>query len=354
MSVAEKHHPFSPSKLKQFKLCPGSFKMSIGEEDVSSPAAQEGTAMHMAVETGKILDEFNQEQQDCIQQELDYIETISITKGGERFMEHKVSVMDGFDILTEGTMDYVYILPDLIIALDHKFGRTPVKASHENNQIKAYSAGLMQKYKRPVEFHIGQPRLHYFEPVRFELSDLPSIIIEIKQIKADCLGQSMILNPGSACTYCLGKEKCPAYNMNLDETVLTKIEHTADLTCDQIGDYLSKATIVEDVIKRLKYRAKEHLIKGDKIAGWGLQNRQGKATVTDAQEAYKLVKDFVSMEDFYKTITVKLTSLVDSYAKNRKETDGVTLKQSKSEIMETLAPFIKRASDSVSLVKKGD
>jgi len=354
----EKHHPMSPSKLKRFQLCPGSFKLSKGLKDEPSPYAQEGTAMHKAVETGQILDDFNEEQKDCIQQCIDYIEMIA-PKNAERLMEQEISVMDGFELLTEGTADVVLVTPDLIIGIDWKFGRSPVMVEN-NSQIKAYSAGLMQKYKRPVEFHIGQPRLHYFKSVRYELTELPSFISEIKRIREDCLSPMMILNPSDeACKYCLAKKTCPAVNSVMDNTELTTIEHTGELSANQLGEYLDKAKLLEDIIKRLKFRAKEHLLKGEEVPGWGLQNRKGATVVKDAQGAYNQIKEFVPLEKFMECLTVKYTSLVDAYSKGRKEVEAkqdvkVTLKQLKSEIEEQLAPFVERASDSVSLVQKSE
>ena len=307
--------------------------------------------MHLAVEKGIIFEEFNEEQKDCIQQALDYIEMIS-PKGGERFKEIKVSIIDGFDILTEGTVDYVCVCDDLIVACDWKFGRGAVKVE-DNNQVKAYSAGLMRKYKKPVEFYIAQPRLHYFKSTRFELQELPSLVSEIKTIIENCKSDTMVLSPSEdACRFCKGKSKCPAVNSCMDNNELATITHTGELSNEQIFEYMKKVPLLEDVIKRLKYRAKQALIEGYQHDRWGLQTRRGAANITDAQKAYETVKDFVSMEDFMNCISVKLTSLVDVYARNRKDVDGVTLKQSKSEIMELLAPFVQRKSDSVSLVQK--
>lgn len=351
----ETHHSFSPSKLKRFKLCPGSYKLSQGVKDESSPAAQEGTAMHMAVETGKILDDFNEEQKDCIQQCINYIPMIS-GKGAEILLEQKITIMDGFDVLTEGTADLVCVSDDLIVACDWKFGRGAVKVD-DNNQVKAYTAGLMQKYKRPVEFHIGQPRLHYFESMRYDLSELPTLVSEIKSIRENCLSPCMTLIPSDeACKYCLANKanKCPAVNSMIDNTDLATIEHTGELSITQVFQYMDKVPLIESICKRLRFRAKEALIKGHEDSKWGLQSKRGATSVKDAQGAYNKVKDFVSMEAFMGCINVKYTALVDAYAKERKKRDGVTLKQSKEEMAEALAPFIERKSDSSSMVQKGD
>ena len=55
------HHKFSPSQLMYREACPG----WQPDEGSSSAAAQEGTMMHKALETGD-YSELNEEQKRCV------------------------------------------------------------------------------------------------------------------------------------------------------------------------------------------------------------------------------------------------------------------------------------------------
>ena len=355
MSVAEIHHKYSPSSLAQLASCPGSFRLQQGKEEQTNKYADEGVALHLACEKGIILDEFNEEQKDCIYKCLDYLEMLA-PKGSTWEKEGKVSLLDGFDILTEGTADVVSDLDDLVLGVDYKFGRNPVKV--ENNlQVQAYSAALMQKYGKPVEFSIAQPRLNYFQSVRFELAELPVIIEKIKTIIENCNKTVMVLNPTEAnCRYCLAKNTCPAVNGIITDGALANIEHCSELSTEVIADLLPKAKAVKKVIASLENQARERLIAGEEIPGWGIKVFHGKQKVVKPQNVYEAISDWVKHEDFMECVDIKITKLLDTYARSRQEKEKeaghkISLKQLKEELNEAISPFTERDSDSKRLTQ---
>ena len=364
MSMHEKHHQFSPSRLKHLSLCPGAFILEEGIEDTSSPAAAEGTAMHRAVELGEILSEFNEEQRSMIQKCIDYPACLAppeTLKNGKH--ETKISVIDeDFNVLTEGTMDYILDLGDNVLAIDWKFGRGFVGDPATNKQVRAYSAGVMQKYMKPVEFHIAQPRLNYFKGVRFELDALPAMIAEISAVRDACLDESrLILQPSDdACRFCKAKNQCPAYsksNLTLDENnPLAQIEHTTELSSEKLGEYLYQWRSLKKVGQNLEHAAKIKLLKGDVIDGVELGSRKGSMKINDANGFFKALSGVLSIDEFMSFIDVKITPLIDAYAKKRRETVKTTLKEAKEELMTIALNFGERASDSKTLkyTKKED
>ena len=357
MSVAETHHKFSPSKLKHFELCPGSYRLEAGLPDEESVFAQEGTAMHLAVEHEKILNDFNEEQKDCIQRCIDYLGMIA-SAGAKWQKETKVSVLDGFDEITCGTMDAICELDDLIVAVDWKFGRSPVMID-DNLQIMAYSCGLMQRFNKPVEFHIAQPRLNYFKSVRFEVEQVVEITDRIKQIIANCTGKQMILNPSeTACKWCKAKETCPAVNDMMHNGALSKVEHCSELSTDVIGQYLDEWKVLKKIGASLENQARERLLAGEEIPGWSIRTFQGKRTIKNPQGVYNAIENVVDFEKFMDCVEVKLTPLLDLYARSRREKEmlagvKISLKQAKAELEEAISPYVEQSSDSNKLMQVG-
>jgi hypothetical protein len=353
-----KHHEFSPSRLKHLSLCSGAYRLEMGKPNESSPAAEEGTALHLAVEHEKILDEFTEEQKDCIQQCLDYMKMLAPDAKWEKEVE--VTILVGFDTLTQGTVDAVAVLDDLIIAIDWKFGRGKVDTPENNWQVKAYSCGLMQKYNKPVEFHIAQPRRNFFKGHRFELEELPTMVSAIDDVIDACKDTSTLeLTPSEeACKWCRAKTCCPAVQDNIKNSSLTTIEHCSELSTKMIGEYLDKWREIKKVGASLENQARERLLAGEEIPGYAIQTYAGKQKVTNPQGVYDSIQDTLELNEFMECIDVRITPLLDKYARKRKEQEALaghkmSLKQAKEELQEAIAAHVERGSDSKRLTRVG-
>ena len=214
MTPKATHHEFAPSSFARLRACPGSFKLSRGIEDSGGEDALEGAAMHKAVEmiltTGRshLVDMMNSEQQTAVTAAVEY--TRGIAPDGWR-CEVKLNLLDGFDVLTYGTIDAHTVQDECVVAIDYKFGRNPVPAVLKNDQCRLYAAMLMQQYGKPVEFHICQPRLRAYGNYTFGLDLLPEITSEFRAVETACRAPGLVLNPSeAACQYCPAREKCPA------------------------------------------------------------------------------------------------------------------------------------------------
>lgn len=364
MSI-EKHHPFSPSSLQRLSDCPGAYKLCKDiPEPPESEDAFEGQAMHKVIEvmiTGEpcvIYDKFDSEQKSVIDTTLEYLRGLS---GKDWQPEQKMSLLDGFDLLTDGRIDLHCELDDRVIGVDLKFGRSEVPAVKENKQAVFYSAMLIQKYGKPVEFHIVQPRLHNYGNYTFELSELPNFIREFYAIKERCLKPGLELIPSkSSCMYCKAQHICPAIREIVSGGELAKVEHCHELSTGAIGSYLTEWKLIKKIGESLENQARERLIKGEFIPGWEIRTVRGNTSVKDAQGLYNAIKEFVPLDKFLDTIKVPIGDLTELYVTARQEAEllcgrKVTAKQCREEFCELIAPFSERESDKKQLQKaKGE
>ena len=343
------HHEFSPSSLARFELCPGSYKLSHGLKSTTSTDATRGTALHAMVETGKIADEIPEEDKAQVQAAINYRN--SLAPESEWQSEQKVSILDGFETLCYGYMDDYAVIDDKIIAIDYKFGRNPVVLA-DNIQVEAYSLGLMQKFGKPVEFHIVQPPLNSYNDRTIAMSEMPIILNRIKSIINKCKSDTIILTPSiKACQYCKAINTCPASKGLVESSELAKIEHCSELATEKLGEYLDKAKVIEKIIASLKNQVRERLVVGEDIPGWKLSTRKGSITIKDINKAIEIISEHLNMEQWLQCVSMKFTAIQETYARHRKETDGITLKQAKEEILELLAPVLERSPDSKVLTK---
>lgn len=74
------HHKFSPSQLMYREACPG----WQPDEGVSSPAAQEGTMMHKALEMEN-LSGLNDEQEKCVKMVSDLFKSLQLELENDNF-----------------------------------------------------------------------------------------------------------------------------------------------------------------------------------------------------------------------------------------------------------------------------
>lgn len=339
------HHPFSPSSLERLAICPGSYKLSLGVQREDNEYSTEGTMLHECVEKNTPnLETLTPEQSDIVQRCISELEKHA--PHNSWLKEQHVSVLSDFEILTAGTVDAVLILDEKILALDWKVGFTPVQKAKENMQAKAYAAALMQKYGLPVEFCMFQPRINNISSHTFDIEELDDIISQIKTIIDEAKGQAMLLNPDKkACQYCAAKNICPATQKALESTDLAKIEHTSELTTEQIGSYLVHWQTIKRIGTNLENQAKLKLQQGEEINGWFLKPMQGRKEVTDINKVYEIASQFVNLEQFLKCVTISIPELEDFYKRNKKEIEGGKLTDHAKVFTESIAPYIQRKSD---------
>jgi hypothetical protein len=346
------HHPFSPSSLKRLKLCPGSFKLCQNLEQITSEYAQDGTEIHDALEHDN-FSTLKPAQLKCAEEMRYYVNSFIPFEKTQK--EIKISVLNDFELLTEGTADVVYVEKDIVYAFDYKAGFLAVDKVKDNMQAKAYSLGLMQKYNKPVQFHFVQPRINFFDSYTFQLSEKQTILEEIKTTINDCNTDKMVLNPGeSQCKYCLAKQydTCPALKFAYKShgAELANIEHTSELSIPHLKSNYDKWLILKQIGANLENTIKFKLQQGEEIQGLKLKSRGGGRECNDIQELYNEIQDIIPVNEFLDCCKISISQLENIYGRKiKKEMQDkgtkVTLKEANNHFKEKTKQFINKKSD---------
>jgi hypothetical protein len=198
---------YSPSQLRKYELC-AHFKPE--SEDKSSAAADEGTMLHKACETGDLRG-LDCEQREMVERCLGYVESIVKPEGTQVHKEVRVSIPR----VTRGTIDMLIVKPDGVAhLLDYKFGRNPVDDARENIQGQAYAVGAFRKFPRVhtiIVAFLCPRQMDENEPHVYRRQDIPRILMRIAAIKAAVRQRNAPYTPNDkACLWCSRRRSCPA------------------------------------------------------------------------------------------------------------------------------------------------
>lgn len=285
------HHKYSPSKLKNLAICPG----YLGS-DTTSEAAEEGTKLHLACETGNTRDLTDEQKQ-----------LVTICRGYATELEKSASV-----VLTEERLEILggalFGTADIVVrtneteahVIDYKFGRISVEGAKTNKQGKAYALGVFDLWPEVqwVTVHFLQPRrdevsTHTFnrskdvENIRHEITE---IILNVEQ-HSDCPGKYQPQHGN--CLWCGRKAECPRV-AELTAALVAKTHNSLELptvlipakmTVEQLAGALDIGGVLEDHItkwhKMVKAEALQRTRSGQQVGDYVIERRAGKRTVVD-------------------------------------------------------------------------
>ena len=335
-----KHHDFSPSRLNQFAICPGAYRMQLGLTETKSPDAEEGTMLHAKV-ASKDIDCLNAEQAAAVQFCLDYLEKLMRDREAETgrkvvrlLFEEKVEVEDeDGNLLTSGIADVVVVYDDQTgDVIDWKFGRGDVTAVKENYQTAAYSVGVAQRYNLiAVTAHIVQPRIYKTDSFTFRY--LHTVMSAVRHVinEAASTGK-LILNPTeNGCKYCLAKSICLAFAARF--SAIAKIEKRDLSNPDVLLDYWEKSQVVEKFISDVKKAVTEYVAEHGRLGDWVLTERAGKREIRDTAALYDRVSGLLTSRELAECYTVSVTAILDKLASGavtRAAATGVKLSMKKA------------------------
>jgi hypothetical protein len=306
------HHKHGPSSLRYKEICP-QWQSQPGTSD----AAEEGTAMHHAAETGDMTG-LNDEQQAQVKECLEYTKLIC-ELATQTFNELQLDVAG----LTFGTADVVAIYPDHGHVIDYKFGRNPVDDADVNLQGWAYALGVFHMF--PVErvtVHFLMPRLDAGTKNTFTRDEVPRLRTRIAAVIDRAESPDAPANPEpKACQYCNRKASCPALASkalmiptgnkwdlpaNLDPSAIT------DPT--QMAKILPLVPLIESWASAIKANALEMARNGQQIPGYSLRHRSGKRVIKDVLTAFDVLQtNFgVELHDFLPACSVSIGAVEDA------------------------------------------
>jgi hypothetical protein len=239
--------------------------------DRDEDAADEGTYMHKAFETGD-LSGLDEEQKACVSTARSYVESLKFESGAspsdwEDMAEVRLELVD----LTYGTSDRVLVNRKLRLAHVIDFKATRIDSAH-SNQLETYGACVAEAYPliERVVTHVVAPRLG--KPERKEY-DAKKLLSDVRKFVTDLYAR--IADPATAptecedlCGKCGNAATCPA----LGKTVVT-VARGMGLPLPEV--------FAPDAIVSLRDRAIAQVLAGAMI-NWGEQVKKNNSAFVDA------------------------------------------------------------------------
>ena len=350
------HHEFSPSRLEQYRLCPGSYHMQKGLPEVEGEWAAEGQLLHKAIETG-VYDELTDDQiatvEDCKAFALSLIQSPKDTVV-EKEKRITVTDTDG-SILTFGIADVIILEDSALTIIDWKFGYTPVNNVNENIQLAAYALAAMQEYRvNSCDCWVYQPRIHRKSHHVFTNGE--AIRSNIRSIIKRAKSESLSLKPSdSACRYCRARLNCPAFRLKYQRISACKRDYDLSDTSTLVSLYEASKGL-KTFINEIESAVKSMIERDGRCGKYVFQTAEGSREVKDLNALYALYRDLITPQEFNSVCKLTLTkfeSMVSSKlvaeAKARGET--LTLKDAKAECYNRMRHLVTRGNPTKKIVE---
>ena len=311
----ELHARYSPSSLKHWAICP----LWSRDVELSTSAAEEGTMLHKAMETGDFTD-LTQDQLSLVQACQEYVSSL-IDPYSEVNKEVRLSVQD----LTWGTADVVIRHPQTgnLDLVDYKFGRVAVDDAKDNLQGWAYAIGAIEKWNAPqCTVHFLQPRCDMLTTHTFNKTDIRELTRRIAEIiaKAKDTTSSPVYDAYN-CKFCTRRGHCPAIGHTMKAVMCKiKMDDLPELPHpDSIDDpalvskWAHAAAYLEAFLKKVKQRALDLAKQGVEIPGYTLATKRGKRRISDVLKLWEILENKgISFDKFVQAVDVSLERLDDS------------------------------------------
>jgi len=228
------HAKLSASSAHRWIACPASVKAQEGLPDESSPAAEEGTALHELSETclhkglephelmGETFNGYviNLEQANMARVYVNHCRSLPQTRTHiEQRLDYSMWAEGGF-----GTADFLSIKEGEAWVVDAKFGRNQVDA--DCDQLKCYALGVFDKHGfdaqlDTIHMTIVQPRLGHIDTHTMRHRELLKWGAEVLAPAAEAaLSKKPPFNPGeSQCRYCKAAPTCRALSQHIFDKI---------------------------------------------------------------------------------------------------------------------------------------
>lgn len=308
------HHDFSPSRLEQFRICPGSYVMQQGLSEIESEWSKEGTLLHNAVATGN-MDGLNDEQREVVERCLNFWDSL-VHDDDEVLVEQKFSVYDtdGSE-LTYGFIDLCIFNQETseLLVVDWKYGYIPVNDVKCNIQLATYALAAMQKFGvSKCKCFVFQPRIKKSSHYTFTNPD--AIRQNIKSIIAKARDSKIVLNAQQeACRYCNARLACPAFRVEFQKLSASKGDY--DLTDTNTLEKLYDATKnVKTFISEIERMVKQTIEETGSCGKYQFQTTDGAREIKDLNALYATVKDYLTIQEFNSVCKLTLGKFEDLLA----------------------------------------
>ena len=348
------HHDFSPSRLEQFRLCPGSYFMQKDIPEVDGEWSKEGKLLHKAIETGN---------NDCLSDDqIAIVEdcrafALSLTKSPDAIIkqEQTFEIKDEEGVLTYGTADYVIIDNGTLTVIDWKFGYNPVNDVKENIQLATYALGAMLKYGiASCDCWVYQPRIH--KKSHHVFTNASAIMANIKAIIKRAQSENLSLKPSdSACRYCKARLNCPAFRLKFQRLNACKGSYDlSDITT--LTSLYEASKVVKGFINEVESAVKKIIEENGRCGKFIFQVAEGPREIKDLNALYSVVKDYLTTAEFNSLCKVSLgrleTALSEKLIAEAKVSgEKMTKTEAKSKCYTMIADLISRGAQTKKIVE---
>ena len=231
-----------------------------------------------------------------------------------------------------GTVDVTVLKRALehVDIADYKFGRTRVTHASENIQGHAYMVGTFDKYPwaKTVTVHFITPRLDEVTKHTYNRDDLEWHRLRVNVIIARATAEEPELNPRTeVCKFCRNKVSCPTLkeqllplakkyeSNNFAIDLLRKYSPDTVTDPEVLGRMLEVAPVMEAWAKAAKAKALEVAVEtGDEIPGFEVRFKNPATKIKDAQEAFDVLNEHFSAEEFMGVADVSIAKLAKALA----------------------------------------
>jgi hypothetical protein len=325
------------STAKRVINCPGSVALvQKMPPKPSSKYADEGTLLHDTIAehlaTLQPLESFlgkkHEDQvltQDLIDDKLVPALALLDEIDPKQEMSYEVETRVGFGDLLPGVFgstDFVGRMGDKAVVLDWKFGDGVMVTAEENEQLMFYAAAAMRttalqwafEGATEIECVIVQP------PMIRRWTTTPERIAQfehqlVKAVKA-AEQPDAELKAGDHCRWCAAKPVCPQMTGEVERAALVKIK---EIDAATLGQYLTKADVLEGWITDLRALAFQLLEKNIPVPGYKIVQKQSRRQWTDETKAIAALHDMgVPRGELFSPEEIRSPAQIEKVLKKRK------------------------------------
>lgn len=312
------------SRLESMNACPGYVK-DIFERNMD--AADDGKAIHKAIEDGIIPEDFSSEQREMVEWSLGLLSLESEDPSEQRGyadVHHEYELAIPF-IVKPGYIDVLILFGDnTATIIDWKTGRNKQAHPSENLQFRAYACGVWMQNPalKSIEIIAAYPRMKIVERATFLYPDFTATMEKLAEISWLAKNYSGKLTPNEDCGFCGRASTCPALTTScLKVAAVRGIDLPPNLDPNLVPlDRLDVLAYMRDIgsqmekwYKAVKARTNHIAVKMNlDLPGYSVVSRAGTRTFRDGNAVMGLVN--ATFKELGITATISPTDLLASAA----------------------------------------
>lgn len=318
----------SASAAEADALCQGRHRAQIGLPETTSDDAASGNRIHahLAGEQVALSDDELDLAEKCWQVEKELVQKIfgDNLDNAKIYREQRLwSDFGGFK--HSGKPDLVYVVGKVGAVLDYKTGRNEVAESPRNLQLRDLAV------LAAIEYQLDEVHVAIIQPWATMKPEVccytkRDLILALGEMEARIVASNAPnapRTPGEVqCKYCKAKAVCPeARQVAITPPAnavglippIDPVKIDLELSCEDLGAFLDKATIAESIIDACREEAKRRLTEGEAIPGYTLKAGATRESITDAQECFnRCAAKGVTLDAFMGAVTIAKGKLKDA------------------------------------------